>query len=74
MQCTWWPDVWFGQSIIDCCIAHDLAPAGLASHIQLGRCVAAHGGLAFQVLGAVMVAGVIVGLPFYRFWKRRQSR
>ena len=35
-QCTWWPDVWFGLSLTDCCIQHDLS----GDHLALMRCVA----------------------------------
>lgn len=35
MQCTWWPDTWFGVSITPCCRAHDLG----GTHTELAACV-----------------------------------
>jgi len=64
-QCTWWPDVWFGISITDCCIAHDLG----GSDTGLFLCVAGKGGWEFTVLAFVMIAGLALFRPFYRFCK-----
>lgn len=66
-ECTLWPDGWFGQSITDCCIAHDLG----GSDAELAACVAGHGGAGFLILGLVMWAGVKLFRPIYRAWKRR---
>ena len=60
-QCTWFPDTWFGVSLTDCCIAHDLG----GSDIGLMQCVA-HKGPVFAVIGAVMLVGVTFGRPIYR--------
>ena len=24
LECTWWPDTWFGFNISSCCVEHDL--------------------------------------------------
>ncbi|WP_182422033.1 hypothetical protein [Aureimonas sp. ME7] len=54
-QCTYWPDVWFGISLTDCCVTHDLSRLDLSSSIDLGVC-------AFRALATVNpVAGAVVG-------------
>lgn len=63
-QCTWWRDIWWGVSINDCCVRHDLGSPDL----DLLWCVADKGGWEFLVLGIVMYIGVKVGRPFYRLW------
>lgn len=60
LECTWWPDVWFGVSIQDCCIAHDLG----GSDLELFSCVASDKGL--PIIAVVMIIGLIVGRPIYR--------
>jgi hypothetical protein len=64
-QCTWWPDTWFGVSLSDCCIAHDLGGGDIA----LMQCVADKGP-AFAVIGLVMLVGVTFGRPIYRAYMR----
>lgn len=68
LECSWWPDSWFGLSITDCCIAHDLG----ASDSALAACVADKGGPAFLLLAIVMFAGVKLGRPIYRALSRRR--
>ena len=65
-QCSWWPDQWFGQSLTECCIAHDLGGVDL----DLAACVAGLGDWKFAVLGLVMLIGVKFGRPIYEAWKR----
>ncbi len=65
LQCTWFPDTWFGVSLTDCCIAHDLGGTDLA----LMHCVAQKGPL-FAVLGFAMLVGVIFGRPIYRAYMK----
>lgn len=76
MQCTWWPDVWFGVPITDCCAAHDLG----GTHTELAACVthtlvAANPWLAIPagMLALVMLAGV-AGPPgmVFRHMRRRK--
>lgn len=66
-QCTGWPDTWFGQSITDCCIQHDLG----GSDPALFFCVAGKGGMEFTILGGVMLVGLFLFRPLYRLFKRR---
>lgn len=66
MQCTWWPDEWFGQSITHCCIQHDLG----GSDLDLARCVYETNPWLLPVAG-LMLVGVILGRPIYRAIKRR---
>ena len=54
LQCTFFPDVWFGVSLTPCCIAHDLSPLDTASSIELARCVVARMGTAHPVAGIVL--------------------
>lgn len=66
-ECSWWPDTWFGISLTQCCIDHDLG----GSDWDLMLCVSnQHPG--FWILGVVMFVGVIFGRPFYKFVKRQQ--
>lgn len=76
MQCTWWPDTWFGVSITECCIEHDLG----GTHTQLATCVtetlvAANPWLAIPagLLSLIMLIGVAgpPGILWRRFNKRR---
>ncbi|MCD1644162.1 hypothetical protein [Aurantimonas coralicida] len=59
LECTAFPDVWFGVSITPCCAAHDVSPLDTASSLDLGVCV-------FQTLSgshpiaASIIAGVMV--------------
>jgi len=68
MQCTLWPDIWFGISLTDYCIKHDLG----GTDWQLFVDVAQNGGV-FVFLGAIMYAGLKLFGPFYRAWKKRQD-
>lgn len=68
-QCTWWPDVWFGTSLTDCCIAHDLG----GTDIGLMSCVAHHGPI-FAVIGFIMLIGVTFGRPIYRAYMRYRGK
>ena len=70
MQCTWWPDTWFGKSITEYCIKHDLG----GSDIDLMLDVAAQGGLHFVAVGGIMYVGLKFGGPVYRFYKRIKNR
>ena len=62
-ECTWWPDIWFGVSITDCCIAHDLG----GSDLQLATCVFHAFPLSLKipaaVLAVVMLVGITLALP-----------
>ncbi|MEC5291956.1 hypothetical protein VSX64_14450 [Aurantimonas sp. C2-6-R+9] len=64
LECTWWPDVWFGVRLTDCCAAHDLSPLDTASSLDLGACVAgtmaASHPVAGIALGAIMAFGTAV--------------
>jgi hypothetical protein len=65
MQCTWWPDEWFGVSITHCCVAHDLG----GTDWQLAVCVAQTSPWLIPV-AAMMLVGVIFGRTIYRKIKR----
>lgn len=67
-ECTWWPDVWFGHSLTEFCIAHDLG----GTDLQLAQDVAGLGG-GFIALGAVMYVGLKLFGQFYRAWKKRNN-
>ena len=54
-ECTWWPDVWFGVSLTDCCAAHDVSSLDAASSIDLGVCAVR------ALAGTHPVAGLVVG-------------
>jgi hypothetical protein len=64
LECTWWPDVWFGTSLTRCCTVHDLSALDLGSSLDLGSCVAATMAashpVAGIVLGAVMALGTAI--------------
>lgn len=66
MQCTMWPDLWFGHSLTDCCIAHDLG----GSDIELARCVADTVPGWGWAIGAAMLAGLTLFGPVYRALRR----
>lgn len=68
MQCTWWPDVWFGVSITHCCVAHDLG----GSDAELAMCVASAAWWLLPV-ALVMWLGVKAGRPIYRRWSARRG-
>ena len=69
-QCTLWPDEWFGTSITNCCIEHDLG----GSDLELAQCVATQFpenlALFGVVLGCVMLIGLTIFGPIYRKLKR----
>lgn len=67
MECSWWPDNWFGVSLTQCCIDHDLGGSDWA----LALCVADQHP-AFLPLGLVMFLGVTFGRPIYMAIKRRK--
>jgi hypothetical protein len=67
-ECTWWPDIWFGISLTDCCIAHDLGGSDLA----LAMCIADKHP-AFWIIGVIMFIGVILGRPIYRAYMRAKN-
>lgn len=55
LECTYWPDVWFGVSLTDCCVRHDLSSLSLEDSIDLGVC-------AFRALAPVsMPAAWVIG-------------
>ncbi len=60
LECTWWPDEFFGVNINHCCVAHDLG----GSDVELFACVAAQHPL-FFILGAVMLVGIFLFRPIY---------
>ena len=68
LQCTWWPDVWFGVSLTPCCVNHDLSRLGIADSFDLGACVvrrlSATHPLAAVALGAVMALGTAAWCGF----------
>lgn len=61
LECTAWPDVWFGVSITDCCVAHDLGGTDWA----LAQCVAGKGD-GFWLLGLIMLIGLSTLGVIYR--------
>lgn len=68
LQCSWWPDVWFGVSITNCCIDHDLG----GSDFKLLTCVYetfnTNGftfGASGLVLGIIMYIGIKTFRPVY---------
>lgn len=65
-QCSWWPDKWFGVSITDCCVRHDVG----GSDWDLAVCVA-HKHPGFWIIAVVMLVGVILFRPFYKFVMRK---
>lgn len=65
MQCTLWPDEWFGISLTKCCIEHDLG----GSDFDLFWCVAKLHPL-FFIIGATMMIGLFFGRPIWRIAKR----
>lgn len=67
-ECTSWPDVWFGISITDCCITHDLG----GSNWELAMCVADKH-WAFLPLGIIMFLGIIFLKPLYKALLRRRK-
>lgn len=68
-ECTWFPDLWFGTSLTDCCIQHDLGGGDLL----LAQCVADKGPI-FALISVVMFIGVIFGRPIYRFYMNRKNK
>lgn len=67
-ECTWWPDAWYGISLTQCCIEHDLG----GTDWQLARCVADLSP-AFTGLGLLMFVGLKAFGPIYRVWKKRNN-
>ena len=70
LQCSWWPDVWFGKSLTEFCAAHDLG----GSDWQLLIDVASQGGAHFLALGVTMYVGVKLGRPLYLVYKRLRNK
>ena len=68
-ECTWWPDQWFGISITQCCVEHDLG----GTDWRLAQCVAEQHPL-FFILGAVMLVGVTLFRPIYYAYQRRKRQ
>lgn len=58
-ECTWWPDTWFGISLTQCCIEHDLG----GSDLDLFHCVAAQHP-ALVPIAAAMLVGVVAWRVF----------
>ena len=68
-ECTYWPDTWFGISLTDCCIQHDLT----ASSIDLAVCVVNTAWWLWP-LGVVMMIGTALARPYYDWRKRRNKK
>lgn len=70
-QCTLWPDEWFGVSLTNCCIAHDLG----GSDLGLAHCVSnLSEDPIFKVIAVVMLIGMTFGRPVYRWWASQKKR
>jgi len=66
-ECTLWPDNWFGISITDLCIKHDL---GEFTDWELALAVAERHPSLIGV-GVVMFAGLTVLGPIYKRFRRK---
>tara|TARA_R110002126_G_scaffold21929_15_gene78811 strand:- start:1017 stop:1235 length:219 start_codon:yes stop_codon:yes gene_type:complete len=68
LECTLWPDTWFGISITDLCAKHDLGQLtdwGLAMAVADRHPVLAG-------VGVLMGAGLTVFGPIYKRFRRKQ--
>ncbi len=65
MQCSMWPDIWFGFSLTQCCILHDLG----GSDLDLLMCVADLSPMLIPI-GIIMFIGVKLLRPLYLLFKK----
>ena len=66
LQCTWWPDNWFGLNITDCCKQHDLG----ASDWELFLCVGEQDPRLWPVAFAMLIGLSTFGV-IYRKLQRK---
>ena len=69
-ECTWFPDVWFGISLTDCCVSHDLG----GTNQELYQCALD----ALPWYGDWVAVAMLVGLSTlgvgYQYLQKRKKR
>lgn len=66
MECTWWPDDWFGLNITNCCIEHDLG----ASDWELFLCVGEQDPRLWPVAFLMLIGLATLGRIYRKFQRK----